>query len=101
VAIEQESSGAPRHALGMRIPSPARAEGDRLRLGITLESAGPARVDLLDIAGRVIGTRQLASLAAGPNEIELASAGALAPGVYFIRLRQGVREVRCRAAIIR
>lgn len=102
VAIELESSsGAPRHELGMRIASPARAEGGRLRLGITLESAGPARLDLLDIAGRVIGTRQLASLAAGPHEIELASAGALAPGVYFIRLRQGVREVRARAAIIR
>jgi hypothetical protein len=102
VAIELESSsGAPRHELGMRIASPARAEGDRLRLGITLESAGPARLDLLDIAGRVIGTRQLASLAAGPHEIELASAGGLAPGVYFIRLRQGVREVRARAAIVR
>jgi hypothetical protein len=102
VAIEDEASaGVARHALALHIASPARAEGGRLRFGITLEQDGSARLDLLDVAGRVVGTRELTSLARGPHDIELASAGALAPGVYFVRLRQGAREVRARAAVVR
>jgi len=94
-------SGATRYLLGLRVPSPAGAQATSLRLGITLEESDPARLDLLDIAGRVIRTRDLASFAAGEHEIELSNTGSLAPGVYFIRLRQGARQVCARAAIVR
>jgi len=94
-------SGATRYPLGLRVPSPVGAEATSLRLGITLEESGLARLDLLDIAGRVIRTRELESFAAGEHEIELSNTGALAPGVYFIRLRQGARQVCSRTAIVR
>ena len=90
-----------RHVLGVRVASPVRAEAGALRLTITLEEDGPARLDLLDVEGRVIGTRRVESFTAGPHDVELASASSLSPGVYFLRLRQGAREVRAKAAIVR
>lgn len=90
-----------RHALRLHILATARADGMALRLGVTLTDEVPARLDVIDVAGRVVATRSLESLAAGPHEIELAGTNVLTPGIYFVRLRQGSQVAHARAAILR
>jgi hypothetical protein len=90
-----------RHQLALRVLVPVRPETGSLRLGITLAEEAAARVDVIDVAGRVMFTRPLESLVAGPQVIELAGPRSLAPGVYFVRLRQGAHEARARLAVVR
>lgn len=58
----------------------------RLRLSVALPSGSPARIELLDPAGRRVASRSLA--APGRHMIEFTDA-APAPGVYLARIVQG------------
>lgn len=88
------------HALAIRVlASDPRTNG--LHFGITLAEDGPARVDVIDVAGRSVVSRELASLEAGPHDIHLASGVALSPGIYFVRLRQGGHVAHSRTAVLR
>jgi hypothetical protein len=100
---EQSQSAAGWEAIrfGVRVASPVRAEGGQLRLWIALDGEGPARLELVDIAGRVIATEVVAPSAARPREGQQAPSSALRPGVYFVRLRRGSRVAEARAAVVR
>jgi len=69
------------------IPNPARRGA--LRLECVLPVAAPATLDLLDVTGRRLVTRDLGGAAAGRHSIGLATGRDFAPGLYFARLTQG------------
>jgi hypothetical protein len=75
-------------ALAARVfPNPAVR---RARLSFTLPNSGPARVELLDVQGRLVRTLLDApALAPGAHTLELDARGGAAPlhaGVYFYRV---------------
>ena len=80
---------------GLR-PNPARGE---VVAALSLSGDAPAVVELIDLAGRTVASRRVAG--GGAQRIELADAGALAPGVYLVRLTQGVQHVTRKACIVR
>jgi hypothetical protein len=87
--------------LAIRGVTPNPSPHGRLRVEFTLRNGDPARLELLDVAGRVLGIRHVASMGPGTQSLELSEAGALRPGIYFLRLQQGGSEVRARAAVTR
>lgn len=68
-------------------PHPARA-GTGLSISFTLPDAGPARLELFDIAGRFIAAQEVGSLGPGRHTTALAT-GRLGAGVYRVRLMRG------------
>jgi len=73
----------------------------RLRVAFTLADASPARLDVLDVAGRVVVSQDVGGAGPGEHSMELGDRAGLAQGIYFLRLRQGGSEARTRAAIVR
>ena len=72
-------------------PNPVGDDGTRLR--ITTGTAGPAEWAVYDGVGRrLLGQRT--ELLAGTNDVALAAAGQLPPGVYLLRVAQGPRQAR-------
>jgi hypothetical protein len=95
----QGTAGAPEDgslafALASVGPNPAR--DGRVRLSVTLPSASPARLELLDVGGRRVASREVGSLGAGRHTVELNAGGRLASGLYVARLSQSakVRSIR-------
>ena len=80
-------------------PNPAR--DDATRVAFVLAGAGAARLQVLDIAGRIVRARALDGLGPGPHEIALDAGPRLAPGVYLVRLTEGPRSAAARAVIAR
>jgi hypothetical protein len=88
-------------ALAIRGPRPNPSMGGRFRIELTLRDASAARLELIDVAGRALITRQVGPLGPGRHALDMTDAPALRPGIYFLRLTQGGREVRARAAVLR
>ena len=78
-------------------PHPARA-GTALSIGFSLPGAGPAKLDLLDIAGRLISSREVGDFGPGSHTMALAT-GRLAAGIYRVRLIRG-GETRERSVVL-
>jgi hypothetical protein len=89
--------GLPR-TLGIRaLTNPACSA---LRVSCDLPGSEPARVEVYDVSGRLVNTRQLEVKAAG-NLIVDAGAGAhLIPGVYWVRLGQAKRHPSTRMVVV-
>lgn len=83
--------------LGLR-PNPATRN---LSVVFTLADQSPARIDLLDLAGRMILTHPVDDPAFGRRLVNLGTTDGLASGMYVIRLTQGGRSVSTRAVVIR
>jgi len=66
----------------------------------TLPDASAARLEVLDVSGRRVFSREVGSLGAGRHAIGLGAAG-LRSGVYVIRLSRGGRTLTTRAAVVR
>jgi hypothetical protein len=77
-------------------PNPATAE---ITLRFTLRGDQPARIELLDLAGRT--QRSLAVRGAGAQVARMGDLGRLPPGLYFVRLAQGALVRGARVAIVR
>lgn len=58
----------------------------------TLIGREPATVELVDVSGRRLASAAIAAPAPGPGTVTLGTVGALAKGVYFMRLSQGARR---------
>jgi hypothetical protein len=82
---------APALALSAPRPNPAR---DAVAFVISLPDDAPARIELLDVAGRVCRTQDVQG--AGPRTVVFADLGSLAPGLYFARASShaGARAMR-------
>ena len=84
-------------ALGPIAPNPAH--GGALVANVVLPSADPAQLELLDVMGRRLASRELGALGAGRHTVELGTGMHLAPGVYLIRLTQAGSTRVTRVAI--
>src|SRR5262245_25223251 len=85
---------APRAAaLALSAPRPNPARGS-VELDVTLPDDSPARVELLDVAGRVV--RFQTAQGAGAHAISFGDLETLSPGLYFARVstRAGERSTR-------
>ena len=79
-------------------PNPSR--GGQLSVTFALPSSAPARLELLDVSGRRVVTREVGALGAGPHVVALAANRSLPPGLYLVRLAQGVNVRVTRVAVL-
>lgn len=77
-------------------PNPARAA---VALDLTLPDDSPARVELLDVAGRVLRSRRVEE--AGPHLVTFDGLASLAPGLYFARATSRVGSTAVRVVVSR
>jgi hypothetical protein len=83
----------PAQGLALSAPRPNPAQG-AISFEVTLPDDSPARVELLDIAGRIQRTQLVQG--AGAHAVRFGNAGSLAPGLYFARVTHetGARSER-------
>lgn len=86
--------------LALESPRPNPAIG-AVSVALTLPDAGAARLDVLDLAGRRVLSRDLSGLGAGRHVVPLDEAAALAPGVYTLRLAHGGTAKLTRLCVMR
>ena len=82
---------------GLR-PNPAVGT---LNVSFSLPKEGPATMELLDLAGRRVIDREVGQLGRGRHVFRLDSGPRMAPGVYWLRLRQGAQQALTRAVVMR
>jgi hypothetical protein len=82
-------------ALAGAVSNPARGD---LAVAFTLPGGGPARLELVSPAGRVVVAREVSALGDGSHRVDLAQGRTLARGLYFLRLVRG-DEVRTRRVV--
>jgi hypothetical protein len=68
-------------------PNPVR--GGPVTVSFSLATGGDASLELVDVSGRRLASRDLSSFAAGRHVLALAPEHHPAPGIYLVRLRQG------------
>jgi hypothetical protein len=71
----------------------------RFGVSLSLPADGPARLDLVDVAGRRRLSRDLSALGAGPHRVDLGEASEFAAGVYFLHLTQAGRALTQRIVL--
>lgn len=84
---------------GIRTIGPNPAVGSAT-VAFGLARGGPASVEVLDLAGRRVWSRDLGELGAGTHSITVAEGNRLRGGVYFVRLRQGARAATARFVVV-
>ena len=67
----------------------------------TLPRRAPARLDLMDVSGRRVLTREVGGLGAGSHALRLDQDKAIPAGLYFLRLTQGDLVVTARGVVMR
>lgn len=65
----------------------------------SLPGAGRAQVQVLDLAGRRVFTRDVTALGPGSHAVPLGMA--LAPGIYWLRLSQDGATVSAKGILLR
>ena len=75
--------------------------GGTLTVRFTLASGTAASLELLDVAGRRIITREVGSLGTGRHALDLGEGQRLAPGLYLVCLRQGTNTRVTRVAVLK
>jgi hypothetical protein len=81
--VTVEVSAAAQLALGGFRPNPATSSS---AIAFSLPDARPARLEVLDVRGRILLTREVGGLGAGTHNVRLSDAGRLGAGVYWVRL---------------
>ena len=79
------------------MPNPV--SGD-LQVRFALSHGGPAVVELIDLLGRRLASRQAGASGQGRQQLTLGT-GTLAPGLYFVRLTQGLATMTTRVIVVR
>ena len=78
-------------------PNPARSG---VWVSFTLPAAGPATLELLDIAGRRVAVREMNSLGAGRHRFDVTSGNSVAPGLYLVRVANGARLATAKVVVV-
>ena len=86
-------------SLGRIAPNPVA--GATLDVSFTLPTSAPAMLELLDVTGRRVASRNAGGKAPGRYTINLAEGVRLSPGIYMVRLSQGGRRLTSRVAVLR
>jgi hypothetical protein len=76
-------------------PNPSR--GGALTVRFSVPSASPARLELLDVAGRRIASHEVGI---GQHTLDLGQGQRLAPGLYLVRLTHGTNTRTTRVAVL-
>lgn len=71
-------------------PTPIR--GNDLEVTFSLPTSSSARLELIEVSGRRVVVQDVGSLGVGPHTVKLATHQRIAPGVYWVRLVQGVYQ---------
>ena len=71
-----------------------------VELSVSLATDEPARLELFDVGGRRLASRDLGALGAGEHAVRIEQP-AITSGLLFARLRQGNRSFTARAMIVR
>jgi hypothetical protein len=77
----------------------AKSRGGGPVASFTLPNGSPARLEPLDVTGRVWLTRPVGDLGAGSHLVRFG--GALPPGMCWLRLTQGGRSLLPRGVVVR
>src|SRR5262249_47903052 len=77
---------------------PNPASGGHLQIGFALPTGTAARLELVDVSGRRLVSREVGSLGAGRHTVSLTRR--VAPGLYWVRLTQGTNQQTTRVAVI-
>lgn len=85
-------------SLAGAFPNPAVED---LLVRFALPDAAPARLELFDIAGRQVLVKDVGPLGPGEHSVRLAQRGALAPGIYLLRLTREARTLTTRLTVMR
>jgi len=92
---------APANGVKLEAVRPNPARGDRLAVSFSLASDARAKLELVDIGGRVVARRDVGSLGAGRHSVDLATTKPVAPGVYLVRLTQNGVSSSERVSVVR
>jgi hypothetical protein len=79
---------------------PNPASGNGLNVAFALPTGAAARLELLDVGGRRVVSREVGSLGVGRHTVNLAAGHTVAPGLYWVRLAQGASRKTTRVAVI-
>jgi FG-GAP repeat protein len=96
-ATSVSDGGSRGFALEVLRPNPTTASG--LNVVFALPSGATARLELLDISGRRVLSREVGWLGAGQHTVNLAEGRKVAPGLYWVRLAQGANWRSKRVAV--
>ncbi len=77
-------------------PSPGSVTAE-----FSLPDRSAARLALVDLAGRVVASREVGMLGPGTHRVDLTRGRSLPVGMYFIRLDSGGRSLRSKVTVIR
>jgi len=89
----------PRAGLSLQAwPNPAVGP---IGVSFALAADGPAQLEMFDVRGRRVLTRDVGALGVGAHRLELGRARDYASGVYFVRLTQSGRSVSSRFVVVR
>lgn len=91
--------GDPPLAFALEAVRPNPVSGQRLMVRFTLPVRAAAQLTLVDVAGRAVVAREVGGLGVGAHSVDLSGAG-IRPGLYFVRLQQGVRGATTRVTVI-
>jgi hypothetical protein len=94
----EESPIRPDLAIARLAPNPSSGA---VRVTLALPGSGAARIEVLDLAGRMVAARALERPVPGEHRVELGLPASAPPGLYMVCLRQGNRAVTRRLAVIR
>ena len=85
-------------ALGIRpLTNPACA---RLTVACDLPAAGSARIEVYDVSGRRVNTRDVRAAEPGRMSVDAGAGTKLRPGAYWVRLSQGSRSPVTRMVMV-
>ena len=92
---------APAVALALDAVHPNPWRGGSLLVQFTLPTTAPARLELLDVAGRRVASHEIGSQGPGRHTVELGERQHLASGLYLVRLTQGANVRVARAVMLK
>ena len=72
-----------------------------VRLALTLPTGAPARLELVDVAGRRLASNRIVNIGPGAHTMSFATPAGLRPGLYWLRLTQSGRAASTRVALLR
>ncbi len=93
-------SGEAGSAFALRGVSPNPVVG-AAALRFSLPNGTPAALQMLDVAGRLVWSREVGDLGPGDHAVNILDGAQLPRGIYFVQLKQGPRLAVVRVAILR
>ena len=97
--VEGDAPAAQELQLALESPLTARSLQGSVQVEFSLPDGGPARLEMVDIAGRLVASSEVGSLGAGRHA--LAIGRDLPSGIYLVRLRHQQGRASAKAAVVR